>query len=72
MREGQRAVWRQLPAIQAACAIEMCLDDQLRAVTLAVRAQTALHKAAVQVGRATSGAAAAAAPLELPFCCSVA
>ncbi|KAL4443669.1 hypothetical protein ABPG75_011406 [Micractinium tetrahymenae] len=48
MQLGQRAVWAKLPAIQAACAIEVAIDEQLAKVTRQARQQARLEKAAVQ------------------------
>lgn len=38
MRAGQRAVWAVLPCIRAACAVELAVDAELRALTMAARA----------------------------------
>ncbi|PSC72827.1 Triacylglycerol lipase SDP1 [Micractinium conductrix] len=46
MKEGQRAVWKKLPAIKAACAIEVSIDEQLRRMTRLARQQARLQKAA--------------------------
>eukprot|EP00887_Chlorella_sp_A99_P000538 scaffold17.g538.t1 len=47
MREGQCAVWRKLPAIQAACAVEVAIDETLQHVTRQAQAQRRLEKAAL-------------------------
>lgn len=44
------------PAPQAACAIEVCVDDLLRDVTRQVRTMLSLQKATVQVGRPAGAA----------------
>ncbi|KAL4550042.1 hypothetical protein Ndes2526B_g08220 [Nannochloris sp. 'desiccata'] len=38
MRAGQRAVWSKLPAVRAACAVEVAVDAELRALTMQARA----------------------------------
>ena len=38
MHVGQRAVWAKLPAIRAACAVEVAIDAELRVLTLQARA----------------------------------
>ena len=40
MKEGQRAVWSKLPAIRAACTIEVAIDAELKSLTLRSRAAT--------------------------------
>ncbi|KAI3428163.1 hypothetical protein D9Q98_006545 [Chlorella vulgaris] len=48
MRHGQHAVWAKLPAIQAACAIEVCIEELLQQVTLQVRQQDKLERVMAQ------------------------
>jgi Patatin-like phospholipase/Domain of unknown function (DUF3336) len=38
MRAGQRAVWSKLPAVRAACAVEVAVDAELRTLTMQARA----------------------------------
>jgi hypothetical protein len=38
MQAGQRAVWSKLPAVRAACAVEVAVDAELRMLTMQARA----------------------------------
>jgi hypothetical protein len=38
MRAGQRAVWSKLPALRAACAVEVAVDAELKTLTMQARA----------------------------------
>jgi hypothetical protein len=46
MRAGQRAVWSKLPAIRAACAVEVAVDAELRTLTMQARAVRRRQQAA--------------------------
>lgn len=59
MRAGLVATWRKLPAIQAACGVEVAIDDTLKAVTRLAQTQRRLERAALH-RRAMVAAAAGA------------
>jgi TAG lipase/steryl ester hydrolase/phospholipase A2/LPA acyltransferase len=52
MRFGQREVWKQLPAIRAACEIEVRIDELLKGLALQVRHQDRLERALAQASGA--------------------
>ena len=49
MREGQKAVWMQLPAVRAACAVEVAVDAELRSLMLQERAARRRDQHAAEV-----------------------
>jgi TAG lipase/steryl ester hydrolase/phospholipase A2/LPA acyltransferase len=56
MREGQRAVWGKLAVLRSSCAIEVAIDAELKALTLANKAQHARQRRAAAAGSGGGGA----------------